>query len=318
MRDRNNNMQGSPIVVGIVGDSASGKTTIANGLAKILGENRIARLNCDDYHRYSRAQRIKHGLSAVHTEGYFLDIVDQHLSLLKQGNPVLKPVIDPGMENFLAPQYVEPKPIVLVEGLLGYFDHAMRARYDLRLFLEPASEVRIRWKIRHDTGRFGRSEAAVVKELAQLKVDEEALVRPQRRWADIVVRFAPSERYRHDTGPLLSASMVLRPSAPDIGLYELMQRINPGPAMRLELDRDMGLPVDRMVIEGDIGTEQCAAMQRAMWAAIYPGEKTAVGEAIGEFTSESGTSSSRSLALTLLIVALHVGKLESGRAAALS
>ena len=309
-------MQDSPIVVGIVGDSASGKTTIANGLARILGEHRVARVNCDDYHRFTRAQRLKQGVSQVHTDGYYLDIIDQHLSLIKRGEPVLKPVVDPATEHFQAPEYVAPKPVVLVEGALGYASKAMRAQYDMRIFLEPAEEVRIKWKIRHDTRRFDRSEAAVVKELAQLKSDEEAFVRPQRKWADMMVRFAPSEKHRDDSGSLLGASILLRPTLPDAGVYELLQRVRPPTAIRMELDRDMGLPVDRLVIEGGTSMEQCAPMVQAMWAEANPGERQPLPAGIADIPSDHGAASqSNALVLTMLIVALHIGKLESGRAA---
>ena len=308
-------MHDSPIVVGIVGDSASGKSTIANGLVRILGEHRVARVNCDDYHRFTRAQRLKEGVSQVHADGYYLDIIDQHLSLLKRGEPVLKPVVDPATENFLAPEYIVPKPVVLVEGSLGYASQAMRAQYDMKLFLEPADEVRIKWKIRHDTRRFARSEAAVVKELAQLKSDEGTFVRPQSKWADMVVRFAPSEEHRDDIGSLLGASVLLRPTLPDAGVYELLRRVRPPTAIRMELDRDMGLPVDRLVIEGGISMEQCAPMVQALWAEINPGERRPLPAGVADIPSDQGAASqSNALVLTLLLVALHVSKLDSGRA----
>ena len=143
------------MILGIVGDSAAGKTTLTSGIAAILGPDRVACICSDDYHRYSRAERARLELTALDPAANHLDIFEQHLRLLRQGQPVLKPVYDHRDGTLAAPQYVQPRPYMIVEGLLGYHSRAMRECYDVKLFLEPAEELRVRWKTQRDTAKRG-------------------------------------------------------------------------------------------------------------------------------------------------------------------
>ena len=144
-----------PIILGIVGDSAAGKTTLSAGIAGILGADRVAVICSDDYHSYSRVQRAENGISALDPKGNYIDILEQHLQLLRNGRPILKPVYNHEGGTLDAPEYVEAKPYIIVEGLLGYTTRAMRDCYDVKLYLDPEEELRIRWKIQRDTGKRG-------------------------------------------------------------------------------------------------------------------------------------------------------------------
>ncbi|HZJ11959.1 MAG TPA: hypothetical protein VFD26_04820, partial [Methyloceanibacter sp.] len=83
-----------PIILGIVGDSASGKSTLSVGVAQILGEAHCTVICTDDYHRYDRRARASAGLSALDPRANYVDVLEQHLRLLRNGEPVLKPVYD--------------------------------------------------------------------------------------------------------------------------------------------------------------------------------------------------------------------------------
>ena len=78
-----------PIILGIVGDSAAGKTTLSRGIAEILGPQRCTLICTDDYHRYDRRERAANGVSALDPAGNYVDILEQHLHLLRQGQPIL-------------------------------------------------------------------------------------------------------------------------------------------------------------------------------------------------------------------------------------
>jgi len=75
-----------------VGDSGAGKTTITAGLEGILGEDQVTAFSTDDYHRYDREQRAEIGITPLHPDANYMDILSQHLTLLRQGEPILKPV----------------------------------------------------------------------------------------------------------------------------------------------------------------------------------------------------------------------------------
>src|SRR5207244_8130390 len=81
-----------PVILGVVGDSAAGKTTITRGLVRALGEDNITHVCTDDYHRYDRRQRAELGITPLHPDCNYVDIMGQHLRHLRSGDSILKRV----------------------------------------------------------------------------------------------------------------------------------------------------------------------------------------------------------------------------------
>ena len=115
-----------PIVLGIVGDSAAGKTTITRGLTRLLGPERVTHVCADDYHKYDRVERARLNITALHPDCNYLDILELHLERAHYGQPMLKPVYDHRTGSLVRPEYLVPREFVIVEGLLGFHtpDHA--------------------------------------------------------------------------------------------------------------------------------------------------------------------------------------------------
>src|SRR5205807_2002955 len=74
-----------PVILGVVGDSAAGKTTITRGLVRVLGEEHVAHICTDDYHRYDRKQRAELGITPLHPDCNYVEIIAQHLAHLRRG-----------------------------------------------------------------------------------------------------------------------------------------------------------------------------------------------------------------------------------------
>ena len=123
--------------------------------------------------------------------------MEQHLQLLATGQPVLKPVYDHQAGQLTRPQYVEPRGFVIVEGLLPLHTKLAAACFDVTVYLNPPEEIRREWKIKRDTTQRGYHREQVLAELDRRERESEEFIRPQRRRADIVVRFAPVAQ-RHD------------------------------------------------------------------------------------------------------------------------
>ena len=193
-----------PIILGIVGDSASGKTTLSAGVAQILGEDRCTVLCTDDYHRLDRRERAEKGLSAIDPRANYLDILEQALRHLREGDPILKPVYDHRDGTFGWPKYVKPNEFVIAEGLLGYTTRGMRDCYDVKIYLDPDEDVRVKWKIHRDTTRRGYRREEVLASLEKRREDAPKYMHPQRTFADIVIHFqkprtAPTRSLTLDT-----------------------------------------------------------------------------------------------------------------------
>ncbi|MGA1625455.1 MAG: phosphoribulokinase, partial [Prochlorothrix sp.] len=239
-------MASRPIILGIVGDSAAGKTTLTRGIAQILGEENVTAICTDDYHRYDRQQRAEMGISALHPDCNYLDIMQQHLNLLRTGQPILKPIYNHHTGAFDPPEYIKPERFVIVEGLLGYSTRAMRDAYDVKVYLAPPESLREAWKVKRDTAKRGYTPEQVKAQLQMREPDSEAYIRPQRQWADVVVSFYPPPDGSGQDDLLLNVRLVLRPtiSHPDFTHFLSPDGSHLGDAIRLDLDRDMGKPVD--------------------------------------------------------------------------
>ncbi len=207
-----------PIILGIVGDSAAGKTTISGALVDMLGEEQVTHVATDDYHKYDREQRKERDITPLHPECNYMDIIAQHLSLLREGEPILKPVYQHGDGTFGPPEYVAPRPFAVVEGLLGYHTEGLRDSYDVRVYLAPPEELRRKWKVKRDTSSRGYTEDEVLADLDKREPDSAQFIRPQERHADLVIRFVESEGGDPDT---LDAQIVLRESLqhPDLSPF---------------------------------------------------------------------------------------------------
>lgn len=303
-----------PIILGIVGDSAAGKTTLTRGIAQILGEENVTVICTDDYHRYDRQQRAKLGISALHPDCNYLDIIQQHLSLLQTGQPILKPIYNHSTGAFDPPEYIQPKKYVIVEGLLGYSTRGMRESYDVRVYLAPPEPLRATWKVKRDTGKRGYTKDQVLEQLHRREPDSEAFIRPQRQWADVVVIFYPPDDQIRQDDLLLNVRLVLRPTIPHPDLIEIL---NPegnhlGSAIRLDLDRDMGKPVDVLEIDGHATAEQVRELERLLCNDVpYLGQFCSLegNQDIGKVAGTTGeTLQSYPLALTQLLITYHMLK----------
>ena len=120
-----------PVILGVVGDSASGKTTITRGLVRVLGEENVTHVCTDDYHRYDRRRRAELGITPLHPDCNYMDIIAQHLTLLRRGDPILKPVYRHQDGTFGPPVYVKPERFTVIDGLVGVLDREEGAAENL-------------------------------------------------------------------------------------------------------------------------------------------------------------------------------------------
>jgi len=275
------------IVVGVVGDSGAGKTTITRGLTRVIGDAHVTHVSGDDYHRYDRRQRRELGVTPLHPDSNHLDILTQHVAHLRRGEPVLKPVYSHRTGEFEPPVYVRPAKFLLVEGLLGFHTETLRSLHDVRVALAPPEELRRAWKLKRDCTRRGYTTDEVLAELDARQADAEAYVRPQTRHADIVVAFSQS----------LDADVILRDTLPHPDLSPLLD--GSGPSL-IKREREWLLRVP-----GDLDPAHAAELEEAVWARMSFASHLRITR-LGEFTVGTDLFRSDSLALVQLLILYHV------------
>jgi phosphoribulokinase len=294
-----------PIILGIVGDSAAGKTTLSRGITQILGPERVSVLCTDDYHRYNRKQRKELGITPLNPACNYLDIMAQQLRLLRAGEPILKPHYDHSLGDFGPPQYIVPKPFLIVEGLLGMYWQEMRNAYSVRVYLNPPEELRRRWKIRRDTTRRGYTEADVLRELDIREPDAAAYIRPQQYHADVVVSFYPgaSSQPQQDDDAHLNVHLTLYGTLPHPDLSEVIAEDRSG-RVRATLGRENGRAVEYLEIDGAISDEAAAALERCILDYLDASGAASLAD-LGQY-SDPQIRHSHPLALTQLLLVYHL------------
>ncbi len=300
-----------PVLLGLAGDSASGKSTLSRGIEYILGVERVGRVCTDDYHRYDRAARAELGVTPLAPEANDMGTMAQHLRTLAAGTAVTKPTYDHHVGTFGPVETVEPGEIIIVEGLLPLADRRTRDALDVAVYLEPEEELRRRWKLERDVFERGYAPKEVVAELNRREADAAQYIRPQRDFADIIVRFHREEGAEDDGH--LSARLTVRPTLPYPGLRELVGSLRGAGVepIRWSTATDRRGPMSVLDIDGSCPPDLGAEIEDVIWSYLHPDHRLQ-RERIGKYRHpEHGERRSEALSLAQLLIVSHlVGALD--------
>ncbi len=296
-----------PVLLGLAGDSASGKSTLSRGIEYVLGVERVGRICTDDYHRYDRAARAELGVTPLAPDANRMDLMAEHLRSLAVGTAVTKPTYDHHLGSFGADEVVEPGEIVIVEGLLPLADRGTRDAIDVGVFIEPEEELRHRWKLERDVFERGYSPKEVVEELKRREADAAKYIRPQRGYADVILRF-----YRRDasTEPdeRLSARVIVRPTLPYPALREVLGRFRARGVepVRWSTRTDRRGPMSVLDIDGDCPPDLGAELEDALWSSMRPDDRLQRDKIGVVRTPGRPPVRSEALALAQLLIVAHL------------
>jgi uridine kinase len=179
------------LIIGIGGGSGSGKTTIAESIVGSIGEDRVALIQHDAYYRdlthLPVEERAK--VNYDHPDSLETDLLVSHLKDLLAGNAIERPVYDFTVHN-RAPETVrvEPKPVVVVEGIVVLYEPGLRDLMDLKVYVDTDADLRIVRRLGRDINERGRTfESVQAQYLETVRPMHLQFVEPCKRYADIVI-----------------------------------------------------------------------------------------------------------------------------------
>jgi len=184
-------MSEKPIVFGVAGGTASGKTTVARQILDQVGAERIAYLPHDAYYRdlshlpiTERAQQNFDHPDALETE-----LMVEHIHELLHGHTIPLPVYD--FATYVRkPETttVEPAPVILLDGILIFSEPELRELMDIKVFIDTDADIRLIRRIERDTRERGRTlSTTIFQYLDSVRPMDLEFVQPSRRYADIII-----------------------------------------------------------------------------------------------------------------------------------
>ena len=181
----------TPLVIGIAGGSGSGKTTVAQQILQRVGPERIAFLQHDAYYKdlsgLPPVQRAE--VNFDHPNSLESDLLIAHIEQLKQGKSVEVPIYDFAHHSRTAQTYtVQPRGVILVEGILIFVEPALRGICDVKIFVDTDSDLRFIRRLQRDIAERGRTAEMVVKQyLATVRPMHLEFVELSKRYADVII-----------------------------------------------------------------------------------------------------------------------------------
>jgi len=180
-----------PLVIGIAGGTGSGKTTIAKNITRELPATSIALIDHDSYYdnRPDLTFEERCLLNFDHPDSLETTLLIEHVRTLRAGLPVHVPVYDfKTYSRKTETVLVESRPIVVVEGILVFADPELRSLFDMKIFVDTDSDIRVFRRIRRDMQERGRTFESVREQYYKtVRPMHLQFVEPSKRWADIII-----------------------------------------------------------------------------------------------------------------------------------
>lgn len=181
----------NPLVIGIAGGTGSGKTTVANVIVGRVGANHITYLPHDAY--YKDLSDLPPNQRAIinfdHPDSLDTPLLIQHILHLRNWEAIRLPVYDfKTHSRTLLTILVEPKPVILVEGILIFAESELRKLFDVKIFVDTDADIRFIRRLQRDIQERGRSTETVIQQyLTTVRPMHLEFVEPSKRYADVII-----------------------------------------------------------------------------------------------------------------------------------
>lgn len=179
-----------PLLIGVVGGSGSGKTTVARAIYEFLGLN-AAFIDMDAYYKDLSQLTLeeRRQVNFDHPDSIDTSLMADHLGRLRQGEAIEKPTYDFGAHTRAAAVVrIVPRDVVVVDGILLFVEARLRELFDIKIFVDVDDDVRFIRRLQRDVAERGRTVDDVIRQyLTTVRPMHLEFVEPSKRWADVIL-----------------------------------------------------------------------------------------------------------------------------------
>ena len=178
-------------IIGIAGGTGSGKTTVVKKIAEALPPHYVAVVPLDSYYNDTSemTDEERHAINFDHPDAFDWKLLTKHVNDLRNGVAIEQPTYSYLLCNRLKETiHVEPKPVIIIEGIMTLLEKKLRDIMDLKIFVDTDPDERLIRNIQRDTIDRGRTVSMVVgRYLEVLKPMHEQFIEPTKRYADLII-----------------------------------------------------------------------------------------------------------------------------------
>ena len=179
------------LVIGMAGGTGSGKTTVTKAILAHLDEERVAVLQHDSYYKdiSTYGGLTPDRINFDHPDSLETELLVQHIKDLKVGRSIEQPLYNFAThQRMKETKKVEPREIIIVDGILLLVDKSLRDLFDIKIFLDTDGDERLIRRIKRDILERGRSVDSIMSQyMNTVKPMHLQYVEPSKHWADVIV-----------------------------------------------------------------------------------------------------------------------------------
>ena len=178
-------------IIGIAGGTGSGKTTVVRKIVQALPPHYVAVVPLDSYYNDTShmTEEERHAINFDHPDAFDWKLLNKQINMLRNGEAIEQPTYSYILCNRMKETvHVEPKPVIIIEGIMTLINKKLRDLMDLKIFVDTDSDERLIRNITRDVVERGRTvEMVLQRYLDVLKPMHEQLIEPTKKYADLII-----------------------------------------------------------------------------------------------------------------------------------